>query len=101
MIIFVFHESKPETANYYQTLWSDAPPVPVVFVGNNVVMTNMAPLNRPNRDLLGLRLPKTLVDGTVCAYFPVSYADKRTCKELLNFLSLGSWPMRKGPEHAA
>lgn len=99
LIIFVFREDKPETERYYESLWGDKPPAPVVIVGNNPTSASTIEEDRLNQEDLGMRLERNMQGGVVCAYFPVSYKDKDTCKELMRFLSLGSWPMRKGAEH--
>ncbi|KAM3563358.1 hypothetical protein ARSEF4850_002375 [Beauveria asiatica] len=99
LIICVFHETKPETADYYRTLWRGKPPAPVVFVGNNVPGARYDPRLEPHRMFLGHQQEITLQGGIVCPYFPVSYQSKRSCKELQRFLSLGSWAMHKELKH--
>lgn len=127
LIIFVFDEGREKASDYWQTLWSGTPPAPVVFVGNNRMLQSRPPqipekvaLQRPkeeliregrplsafpfiwmrqlNADILGTSLERE-EQGIIYPYFPVSFADKATCKELVQFLSLGSWHIRKGSEY--
>lgn len=99
LIICVFHETKPETIDYYRTLWKGSPPAPVVFVGNNVPGARYDPRLEPHRKFLGYQKRIMLQGGIICPYFPVSYQSKTSCKELLRFLSLGSWPIHEELEH--
>lgn len=100
LIIFVYHEDKPETAEYYKSLWAGEPPAPVVVVGNksSAILELELEASETNH-ILGTRLQRTIEGGIVCTYFPVSLTDKSSCRELMKFLSLGSWEMRRGPEH--